>query len=237
MDTIPTMSNQSNPRSIFQSTFDGCWITSWLPARFVEAGLPKGYSLASDGTHPVVFFFGDQLRGAMVIGGRTVSAPISYNEWGAVVPNVCCEHSAEKFSVVLRMICNYPIATIVGRYIYGYEKQAGEMSWQVNHYTVARDKNIMEIDVHNTVPCSQGRLVELDALLGNRVVGRSATGLPLYTHWTFGTEIAETWEFSAEFCADSPFRQRTQPFTGSITAENGLMVRGMTWKVSAPTLQ
>jgi hypothetical protein len=237
MDTIPTMSNQSNLRTIFQSTFDGCWMISRLPVPFVEAGLPDGFSLTSSGTHPVVFFFGDQLRGAVIVGGRVVSAPISYNEWGAVVPAVSCKGSAEQFTVVLRMICNYPIATVVGKYLYGYDKQAGEMAWNANHYTVAQNENIMAIDVSNPVACSQRRLVELDALLGNRVVGRSAVGVPLYSHWEFDTAIAETWQFSAEFSANSPFSQSTEPFSGSISAEDGLMVRGMTWKVSVPTLQ
>lgn len=228
------MLKQSNAVNIFQSTFDGGWFRTQLPASLARSMLPPDFTIDSEHTHPAFFFFGDQLRGAFYVGSRLVSAPISYNEWGVIFPYVNFKGTSEKLSVISQMVCNYPIATSVGRQLYGYNKQSGLMRWDGNTYSVSRTRPIMEITISPPKGCRAQDVSLLQVLNEHRVVGVSVGGQLLFSRWELDLGVAETWKIGANFTLGIEKSKNNRVYCDSVSAEQGLMVRGLLWKVSFP---
>jgi hypothetical protein len=219
---------------LFQSTFSGCALTAHLPRPLVAAWIPEGCELESDHQHlhPVIFLFGDQQRGAMVYGERAVSAPITYNEWAALVPGV--RAGGQVFLFVASMVCNYPVAQFYGNNYYGYRKQLGSLHWTDRECEISVREPLMRATLEPATACGNAEADELFSTLQSPVLGLGSRGRFMHSCWKFQPEIAEFWRVGATLEVDRAFAPGVTPFSAVVSRDNGFLVRGVPWQLTAP---
>lgn len=221
---------------LFQSTFSGCALTVHLPRVIVTDWIPPGCGLksTSEHLHPVVFLFGDQQRGAMVYGERVVTAPITYNEWAALVPGVTTAGQESAFTFVAGMVCNYPVAQFYGNTFYGYRKQLGSLFWDENNCEISVRETIMRASLEQPAACDLEDVEELFNYLHAPILGLDSRGGLMYSQWKFQPEIAEFWRVAASLEVDHAFAPGVNPFSAAVTQKDGFMLRGLPWQLTAP---
>jgi hypothetical protein len=221
---------------LFQSTFSGCALTVYLPKLVVIDWIPRGSDLEAihEHLHPIVFLFGDQQRGAVVYGDRVVTAPITYNEWAALVPGVYLPGQAGPFTFVAGMVCNYPVARFFGNTYYGYRKRLGTLLWKGRNCEVSVGKPIMRMALDQPTACDAEAATALFTHLQSPVLGLNANGDFMFSHWNFDPAIAEFWRVGARVEVDRRFAPGVSPFAAAVSRDDGFMLRGLPWQLSAP---
>ena len=245
---FPGPARSADPRRtrfVGQAEFDGAIAAFSLPRPVAAALLPPGVELAwspDGGAHPVIYLFGDQRAGTVLVGGQELPLDIDYPEVGLCVPFVTVGSDKYLHTCVAFMATPHAGAAWSGDRLYGYAKVEREIhrdgdtlcvadaSGRVESVATARATGAPMLPAAGRMPEGLAAICEMFAL---PIVGRNRSGLiASYFAWNLAgaafrsTEVTLTTEVPS--LASMPI--------GTLRALPGAAfeVRGMRWRVSWP---
>ena len=243
----PALSRGAGDSFVSQACFNGYIAFSNWPRADVERLLPQELQLcantsSSPDVHPVVFIFGDQTEGAMILGGFTFSVGVHYQELGVAIPFVKHRRGPYAHTFMARMYSNYGIATWNGNTHYGFSKEMATLRWQGPVFLVSTEAGTLLL--HAAVeaggdwsPGPAGTLenfAAMRAIFSLPVLGRKANGE--YVASYFGWDFSEASVRGADSCVsiDAAFLEGLTPRRYHDVSSGTFEVRGMIWRLSWP---
>ncbi len=233
---------------ISRAVFDGVIACADAPRGALMSILPESLVLASaaeEATHPLLFIFGAQTRGASHYGGAEIEWGVRYDELIVVVPFVCVRRTRRLCNYSPAMISSYEVPNQVGRVSYGFPKQIGLRqrfgaieTFSTRGHGLAFQAHVTEretwrdfADMPAEARAPITRLARVTALpwVGCKPNGRFVHS---YSKWSFDAACIRPADVTATLQPSLAPGLPTTPLTTSPDAT--YLVRGMDWALSWP---
>ncbi len=231
-----------------QATFAGRLCVVGLPRADVVATLPPSLELMSGGCvdpaqHPVLFVFGEQADGTLLVGGRPVPLGIHYGEFAVLVPFVRQRHDATPHVFVARMCSAYFPATWHGNAHYGFAKTTARMRTEGPLFVLSDDDDrlLLHAAVEPRGPWEPATTATLPTIVAVRrlfehlpVLGRRADGSILCSRFGWDFTHADLRPAAGWISIDGPLLEGLGPRLCAGVPGGTLEVRNLLWKLSWP---
>lgn len=218
------------------------------PRHAVAALLPPALVLMPDACadptqHPLLFAFGDQTDGTLIVGGRPLALGIGYGEFALLIPFVQHRLATAPHVFVARMCSAYFPATWHGNAHYGFAKSTARMRTDGPLFVMSDDDD--RLLFHATTaphgpwePAATAPHANLDAIrclfTHLPVLGRRSDGSVLCSRFGWDFAQADVRPASGWVSVDGPLVEGFAPQLCPAVAGGAFEVRGMRWRLSWP---
>jgi hypothetical protein len=231
-----------------QATFTGRLCVVGRPRDVVAGMLPPALVLVPDACadpeqHPLLFAFGDQADGTLIVGGRPLSLGIGYAEFALLIPFVRHRQSAIPHVFVARMCSAYFPATWHGNAHYGFAKTTARMRTDGPLFVLSDDDDrlLLHAATEPRGPWEEATTAphpNLDAVrrlfTHLPVFGRRSDGSLLCSRFDWDFADAEVRPASGWVSVDGPLVAGFTPGLCPVVPGGAFEVRGMRWRLSWP---
>jgi hypothetical protein len=225
-------------RFVGQAHFDGGIALFERPRAEIERMLPPGLALAwstSSDMHPVVYLFGEQREGTLILGGRPIALGIRYPEVALAVPFVRGSASRYLHTWMAYMATSHEAAAWSGARLYGYAKELARLERDTASFRVLDSDGACRVcalvRARDDVLPGEDALDAVREMFRLPIVGRNDTGLvSSFFDWSFADAEVRAIDVALEW-----IRPPLAGFAaGTWNADAAFAVRRMRWRVSWP---
>jgi hypothetical protein len=231
-----------------QATFTGRLCVVGQPRDVVAALLPPALVLMPDACadptqHPLLFAFGEQSDGTLIVGGRPLSLGIRYGEFALLIPFVRHRQAVTPHVFVARMCSAYFPATWHGNAHYGFAKTTARMRTDGPLFVMSDDDDRLLLHAATEArgpwePATAAAHPNLDAVrrlfAHLPVLGRRTDGSVLCSRFAWDFDDADVRLASGWVSIDGPLVDTLAPRLCPAVPGGAFEVRGMRWRLSWP---
>ena len=231
-----------------EAFFSGCIMFVHWDRADVARLLPPELELAPNVSatphvHPVVFVFGEQARGRLLIGALELATGRAYREFALAVPFVKRRDGRYLHVYVPRMYATVFPEVWYGNEYYGLGKQTARIRWEESLFVMTTDAG--RLLAHGALEASgewsAGATFDAPAFHGMRdtfalpVVGRRSDGTFVGSWFDWDFAVARVRPATAWLSLDVPLIDGLSPREANGLATATFEVRDMRWRLSWPS--
>jgi hypothetical protein len=231
-----------------QATFTGRLCVVGEPRDVVAAMLPPALVLMSDACvdpaqHPLLFAFGEQADGTLVVGGRPLPLGFGYAEFALLIPFVRLRQGGAPHVFVARMCSAYFPATWHGNAHYGFAKTTARMRTVGSMFVMSDDDDRLLFHASTEArgawePAATATHPNLDAVRRLfehlPVLGRRTDGSVLCSRFGWDFSDADVRPAAGWVSVDGPLVDGFAPRLCPAVRGGAFEIRGMRWRLSWP---
>lgn len=232
-----------------QALFHGCLLTLSWPRAWAERLLPAGLALAVPAErerpchHPVIAVFGEQTRGAIVLGGIPLPFNVRYPEFAIAIPFVQRPGSHRLQTFVPAMGSGYFPAIWHGNQFYGFSKERVEIERRGSLLWMSGPTGSLWMQAavsceprwHRRRDLDCPALDEIEESLRLPILGQRADGSIVQSWWELSFRHALARTCSSWVAFEQPFVPGLPLGVHQAPPRHSVEVRGLLWQLSWPT--